>query len=246
MDKKKRHIGRWIAIALAALVAVCAIGFAVYVNDYYHAAPGNEAYTESSADAAVERGEGYLAFGDPDAQAGFILYPGAKVAFDAYAPLLDQLAAEGVFCAVVEVPFNIAFFAPDAAAKVIEAYPNVKSWYVGGHSLGGVVASGWAADHADTLKGVVLLASYPTADLSQSGLRVLSLYGSEDEVLNRRAYDEAAPKLPADFQEVVIEGGNHGQFGNYGEQAGDGRAAISPEEQWEEAARAIAAFIEST
>lgn len=243
MDKKKRHIGRWIAIALAALVAVCAIGFAVYVNDYYRAVPDNAAYTESTAAVPVEHGDGYLAFGDPDAQIGFVLYPGAKVAYDAYAPLLDRLAGEGVFCAVVEVPFNIAFFAPDAAARVIDAHPNVKSWYVGGHSLGGVVASGWAADHADEVEGVVLLASYPTSDLSQDGLRVLSLYGSNDEVLNRSAYDEARPRLPAGFEEVVIEGGNHGQFGNYGEQAGDGRAAIAPEEQWEEAARAIAAFL---
>lgn len=192
---------------------------------------------------SVEYGDGYLAFGDPSAEVGLVLYPGAKVAFDAYAPLLDELAARGVFCAVVEVPFNIAFFDANAAARVIGAYPGVGTWYVGGHSLGGVVASGWAADHAEEVGGVVFLASYPTADLSRNGLRALSVYGENDKVLNREAYRDAAPKLPADFKEVVIGGGNHAQFGNYGRQDGDGEAAITPEEQWVATADAVAEFL---
>lgn len=243
MEKKQRHIGRWIAIALAGAVALGVIGFAAYVGDYYHAVPGNEAYMESNAEAAVGHGDGYLTFGDPSAEVGLVLYPGAKVAFDAYAPLLDELASRGVFCAVVEVPFNIAFFDANAAAKVIEGHPGVGTWYVGGHSLGGVVASGWAADHAEEVGGVVFLASYPTEDLSQNGLRALSVYGENDEVLDREAYREAASKLPADLEEVVIEGGNHAQFGNYGHQDGDGEAAITPEEQWAATADAVAGFL---
>lgn len=240
---KKRHIVRWIAVALAAIVLVCAVGFAVYVNDYYRAAPGNEVYLASTADLEVRQSDGIAAFGDPDASVGVIVYPGAKVAYDAYAPLARDLAERGVFCAVVEAPFNIAFFDTNAASRVMEAYPDIETWYVAGHSLGGVVASGWAADHVDELGGVVLLASYSTADLSQSGLSVLSLYGSEDEVLDRDAYADALPNLPSDFEEGVIVGGNHAQFGNYGAQAGDGVAAISPKDQWEEAADAIASFV---
>jgi len=39
-------------------------------------------------------------------------------------------------------------------------------------------------------------------------------------------------KLPAaGYEEYCIDGGNHAQFGSYGEQAGDGAAAISWEEQ---------------
>lgn len=241
--RKRRHAGRWIALVLAAIVVLAVGGFAVYVNDYYHAASDNGAYLESTESVPVEQTDGLLAFGDSDSQVGLILYPGAKVAYDAYAPLMSGLAEQGVFCVVVEVPFNIAFFGSDAAAKAIEAYPNVGSWYVGGHSLGGVVASSWAADHAGEVEGVVLLASYPTADLSSSDLRAISLYGSEDEVLNRDAYDEGRAKLPSSVEEVVIEGGNHAQFGNYGEQAGDGEASISPEEQWAEASFAIADFM---
>ncbi len=38
--------------------------------------------------------------------------------------------------------------------------------------------------------------------------------------------------MPAQYQESVIEGGNHAGFGSYGAQSGDGTASISAEEQW--------------
>ena len=115
-------------------------------------------------------------------------------------------------------------------------------YYVGGHSLGGAMAGSFAAGHAEELDGLVLLASYATSDLSESGLAVLSAYGSEDGVLNRESYAKNYGHLPADTQELVIAGGNHAQFGDYGAQAGDGTAQISAEEQQALTAEAIAAL----
>ena len=42
---------------------------------------------------------------------------------------------------------------------------------------------------------------------------------------------------------VIIEGGNHAQFGNYGKQKGDPDATISAEEQQTIAVNAIVEFI---
>ncbi|MEI6101951.1 MAG: alpha/beta hydrolase, partial [Eubacteriales bacterium] len=42
---------------------------------------------------------------------------------------------------------------------------------------------------------------------------------------------------------VVLQGGNHAQFGNYGLQQGDGTATISRESQQNQTADAIAGFI---
>lgn len=42
---------------------------------------------------------------------------------------------------------------------------------------------------------------------------------------------------------VVIEGGNHAQFGNYGKQKGDSDAMISSEEQQDMAVEAIKEFL---
>ncbi|MBK6791806.1 MAG: hypothetical protein IPG80_04540 [Anaerolineales bacterium] len=60
-------------------------------------------------------------------------------------------------------PLNLAFFDINAAARIQAAYPEVKNWFVGGHSLGGVAASSYAASHAD-IPGVVFWASYPADD----------------------------------------------------------------------------------
>ena len=76
-----------------------------------------------------------------------------------------------------------------------------------------------------------MLGSYSTADLSETNLDVLSVYGSKDMVMNHEKYDENKVNLPSDFSEVVIEGGCHAYFGMYGAQEGDGEPTISNEEQ---------------
>ena len=144
---------------------------------------------------------------------------------------MKALASEGVLCVFVEMPFNLAVFDINAADGIQENYPQIESWYIGGHSLGGSMAASYLADHADEYDGLVLLGSYSTADLSNSELAVLSVYGSEDKVMNREKYEENKSNLPSDFTEVVIEGGCHAYFGMYGAQDGDGTPTITNEEQ---------------
>ena len=121
-------------------------------------------------------------------------------------------------------------------------YPEVEHWYIGGHSLGGAMAADFAAEKSG-IEGVVLLAAFPSKDLSDTDMRVLSVYGSEDGILNRKSYEKAKSKLPSDFTEQVIEGGNHAGFAFYGEQRGDGPASISAAEQTLQTADIIAGFI---
>ncbi|HRM20415.1 MAG TPA: alpha/beta hydrolase, partial [Trichococcus flocculiformis] len=80
---------------------------------------------------------------------------------------------------------------------------SVQDWYLAGHSLGGVMASSFAADQTDRVDGLILLASYPSNDLTDAPFSALSIYGSEDEVLSRESYDEAQEKLPDDYTEIV-------------------------------------------
>ena len=144
---------------------------------------------------------------------------------------MAELAREGVLCVLVEMPFNLAVFDINAADGIQEQYPEIEDWYIGGHSLGGSMAASYLADHTDEYEGLILLGSYSTADLSDTDLDVLSIFGSEDKVLNREKYDENKSNLPDDFCEVVIEGGCHAYFGMYGAQDGDGTPTISNHEQ---------------
>jgi len=224
-----------IAAVLLVLIGACA----VYVSDYYRA----EEAAVLSAGSAYELSKDVLVFGSEDAETGFIFYPGGKVEYTAYAPLMNACAERGILCVLVKMPFNLAVLDVNAADGLTEQFPDVESWYIGGHSLGGSMAAGFLAENLTEFEGLILLGSYSTYDLSGEGVSVLSVYGSEDTVLNREKYDEYRPNLPADFTEVVISGGCHAYFGVYGMQDGDGTPAISNEEQISLTAEAIAAFV---
>ena len=139
---------------------------------------------------------------------------------------------------LLKLPFRLAVFDVDKADRVIDL-GSYAYRYVGGHSLGGAMAAVYASEHGDKLDGVILLAAFPTRPLD-ADLPLLVIYGSEDGVLNREKVAEGRKYAQGRYAEVVIEGGNHAQFGNYGKQRGDGEASVSREEQQERTAEIIA------
>ncbi len=228
VKKKKWKV---VILLVGGIVLLCIAGFFIYVSIYYHADTTAWEALPSDNDVTVTEQDGALIFAPQEPRAGFIFYPGGKVEYQAYSPLLHTLAKEGFLCIAVKMPFNLAVFNPTAADGWQERYPAIQRWYIGGHSLGGSMAAVYASQHSQQLEGLILLAAYSAEDLSQSGLQVLSVYGSEDGVLNREKYQAHLSHLPADYQELVIQGGCHAWFGSYGRQEGDGEPTISPEEQ---------------
>lgn len=155
--------------------------------------------------------------------AGLIFQPGAKVDPRAYVPLLTRLADAGYLVAIIKQPLNIGFASIGAPGAVIEDHPEVQSWAVGRHSLGGVAASSYAADHPDQIGGLLLWASYPLGSLAdRDGLQVSSVSGTEDGLATPADIEESRVDLPASTDFVAVEGAVHAFFGDYGAQAGDG------------------------
>jgi hypothetical protein len=229
-DKRKRKIfiiTTSVILALAIIVGACAI----YLGDYYRA--DNEAIGVFMPQGTVwkEESDGTIVFKPEGATKGFIFYPGGKVEYSAYVPLMQACAENGILCVLVEMPFNLAALDVNAADGIQEKYPEIEEWYIGGHSLGGSMAASYLADNAEDYEGLILLGSYSTADLSATDLAVLSVFGSEDKVMNREKYEENKSNLPSDFTEFVIDGGCHAYFGMYGAQDGDGTPAVTNEEQ---------------
>lgn len=229
-DKRKRKIliiTTSVVLALAVIVGACA----VYLGDYYRA--DHEAIDAFLPQGAAWREEpdGTIVFEPEGATKGLIFYPGGKVEHTAYIPLMQACAENGILCVLVEMPFRLAVLDVNAADGIQKEYPEIEDWYVGGHSLGGSMAASYLADHAEEYEGLILLGSYSTADLSATDLAVLSVFGSEDTVMNREKYEENKSNLPKDFAEYVIDGGCHAYFGMYGAQEGDGTPSITNGEQ---------------
>ena len=232
--KKNKKLKIFIT-SLLCFAVICCTGFGIYVSDYYRA--NNTALTATFSDndvTVIEKNGDYMVFTPEKPKCGFVFYPGGKVEYTAYAPLMIALAREGFFCVLMKMPFNLAVFDMGAAEDIISEYTNIDEWYVGGHSLGGAMAASYASKNADKLEGLILLGSYSTNDLSDSGLTVFSIIGSEDNITfdDTEEVKKYGDNLPAvDMYYYTIEGGCHAYFGSYGEQEGDGKPTITPEEQ---------------
>lgn len=223
-----------ILIILSIILVLCIGGFTLYVNDYYHAQ--SDATTLLKQSQIKKMSSDLITLTPAEkSDVGIIFYPGAKVENTAYLPLLNQLEEKGYNCFLVSMPFNMAIFNKNAADEIINQYQNIKHWYICGHSMGGAMASSYVADNKEKVDGLILLGSYIYGDVSDED--TLTIYGSLNTSVEK--------KIDYKKNIVVIEGGNHAYFGNYGEQKGDAKASISRESQQTQTVNAIDSFIQN-
>lgn len=232
------------AIVFSAVLIVLFGAVWFYLNDFYKVdtesvnnfkTSGNYVKEVTDDNTIVVKAEG--------SDTGFIFYPGGKVEYTAYEPLLWACAEKGITCFMPQMPFNLAVFNVNAAEKIQSQHPEIKHWYIGGHSLGGAMSASYLDENAENFEGLILLAAYSTNDISDEDIKVLSVYGSEDKVLNYEKYIDSKENLPENFSEFVIDGGSHSYFGMYGVQKGDGKAQIEDDEQINKTAQLIYDFI---
>ena len=242
MINLKKKSNKAIAIITAAILSII-IACGVYLGDYYHANSNAISAFATVNNINKITNKNFVAFEPQNPTAGLIFYPGGKVEHTAYEPLMKSCADRGILCILIEMPFNLAVFDINAADGIKEQYPQIQNWYIGGHSLGGSMAATYLEKNAEDFDGLILLGSYSTADLSHSNLEVLSIFGSEDWVLDIEKYSENRANLPEKYTEETILGGCHAYFGTYGAQDGDGIPTISNEEQIRITADSIEEFV---
>ena len=237
-----------ILLGLLAVTVISAFGFTLWAKTPSQPTETALQALRSDAQVTVTQQNGFITF-EPVTQrttTGFIFYPGGRVDYRAYAPVLRKIAEQGYFVALIKVNLNLAFFDINAADKVIATYPQIERWGIGGHSLGGVAAAIYTKDNLDTIRAIAFWASYPADDsLKDTNILVTSIYGTNDGLSTGGKIEASKALLPAHTQYIAIDGGNHGQFGSYGEQAGDNAASISAEEQWDQIATATVRMLAS-
>lgn len=229
-----RKIKIGIIIIIVLVIAYAAFTFL----SYNHAQDTATKYLNGTSEVSVVKIDNGLFVDGHGNDTAFIFYPGAKVEYTSYLPMLCDLASEGIDCYVVQMPFNFAIFGENEADSIINS-TNYSHYILSGHSMGGYVASSYMA-HSGKGDGLVLLAAYPTEKISKPAL---SIYGSDDGVLNYKSYNESKP-LMDNLTEVIIDGGNHAQFGYYGNQSGDNPSKITPEKQQGQSVDEIVKFID--
>jgi pimeloyl-ACP methyl ester carboxylesterase len=227
---------RWYWIVLLVIL-VAAAGFLVWAAN--PASPEAAALAALESDALVQVSyydQGILFTPlENQKQTNLIFYPGGRVDYRAYAPTMYEIAAQGYPVYLVRMPLSLAVFSPNRAENIITQASQDTEWVIGGHSLGGAMAANFAYNHPDQISGLLLWASYPTESNSLLGadIKVTSISGSLDGLATVEDINNSVWFLPADTQFVVIDGGNHAQFGYYGPQKGDNMAEISREAQQE-------------
>lgn len=236
MQKGKLIKRLLIGVGILVVLAIAGGLTAVQMSTYRPAKLATKSL-KSTAEVTIEEKNNLKIFTPAQPLHGapaIIFYQGALVEEAGYSYLGAQLAKEGYPVYLVHHLLNLPILDMKAGDKVVEGY-ELTNFVVGGHSLGGVVASRFANRELTNpaLKGVFFLASYPDkkGDLRSFDGGILSLTATNDQVLNWSSYEESRKFLPKQtvFQSIV--GGNHGGFGAYGQQKGDGVAELSTKEQ---------------
>ena len=233
-------------LGVVGLIAILGIGFTVW--GLTPSQPMTEALDALRSDDQVSIQSGvWLAFAPSDGkmETGFIIYPGGHVDHRAYAPMAKEIAAGGNLVVIVPMPLNLAVLNSDAALKVIAAHPEISHWAIGGHSLGGAMAAHFIIQHPGLVDGLILWAAYSASneDLSDSGIKVLSVSASLDGLSTPEKITDSRLRLPVDTTWIKITGGNHAQFGWYGAQSGDNPPEISRRVQQDQIVSATLDFL---
>ena len=226
-------------IGIILFIFIFIAGFFVYAQFYYHAEKTATDYINGTEEVKVTKISNGLFLDGCGNDSAIIFYPGAKVEYTSYLPLFMDLSSKGIDCYLVEMPFNLAFFGIDSADSIIEN-SNYSHYYMAGHSLGGAMAGSYVNKTDKKIDALIYLSSHSSVGLN---VPILSIRGTNDGIINLKSYQEAKSLYKNNFTEILIKGGNHAQFGNYGNQSGDGPANITAKSQQDQSVDAIMKFI---
>ena len=120
---KIRKVLRITIIAMIVIIIVAALGMVAWSVTGTYPTRAVALSAMESTDGVTVAQDKWITFTPVDAtDTGLIFYPGGLVEPTAYAPVLHQIAEQGVLVVIVPMPLNLAIFHTDAANAVIDAY----------------------------------------------------------------------------------------------------------------------------
>ncbi|MES2436556.1 MAG: alpha/beta hydrolase [Patescibacteria group bacterium] len=225
---KKMKLWRKIVLTLITLLLIAVISFVIWAKQIYKADQTKlQEFLNTNKDLiTVTEHPKYweIAPNATTSTKGVIYYPGAKVDPQAYFYKLESIVTSTSSPSILFVtkpPLNLAIFSIGQAGKIIDTHPEIKTWTLGGHSMGGAMACEYAKNHAEKFETLLLVGTYCNSDVSSKNFKVVNIHGSLDGVLTPEKLSAYSSNLPTSQRDFPIEGMNHAQAGNYGNQKGD-------------------------
>lgn len=235
-----------IGAGVTLLILIALAGFILWAQTPSGPMPEALAALQSTAEVEVVTSE-WLIFkpANKAPENGLIIYPGGRVDPRSYAPSAAAIAQQGYLVVITPMPLNLAVFSPALALEVQQTFPEIKNWSIAGHSLGGAMAANLIRNNPQAFDGLILWASYPAENdnLNEVDIRTLSIHASLDGLTTPEKIEATRHLLPESTTWVVIDGGNHAQFGWYGDQNGDNPAQIDRDQQQDIIIQATLAFL---
>lgn len=237
---KKRKVFKYTISTIVILIIFSIVGMLIWTSNTYK--PSEEVFALVD-NSDYEKEDDFYVF-QPKNESngkGIVIYPGALVEPLSYSYIGNELSKEGYLVAIPDVNLNLSITENNKADEFILKNDQIKEWYVAGHSMGGVSAAFYAEEKQELVDGVIFLGSYPSksTDLSDNNQKILSIYAENDGLTTIEDIEDSKKNLPKDAIFVEIDGGNHANFGIYGEQKGDKEAEITTKEQQDKIIEAI-------
>ncbi|MGE8055841.1 alpha/beta hydrolase [Bacillus mycoides] len=227
---------KWIKIVMYSVLGILLVGSIIFFAwSQFTYKPNKEAL--SLVD--YKKDEDNMVFGQKEAKIGIVFFQGAKVEVESYGYLGEGLANNGHFVVMPKLPLNLAILGTNVVDSIIEKYPKIQKWYVAGHSMGGAMISRYDFRHEEKINGIILLASYPADDFSTGNIPMLSIYGEVDGLATVEKIENSKKLMSKNTAMHMIKGGNHANFGMYGEQKGDNASLITSKAQRDETVKVI-------
>lgn len=195
--------------------------------------------------SVTENGDIVFNCGSHQPDTGIILYQGGRCDPRAYAPVMRTLANIGYRVIIPKMPLRLAVLDANRAGKIMQRHPDIRKWVIGGHSMGGAMAAAYAYKNPGVVSGLFFMASYPSSmhAMPDSDLPIIMIYGTHDFITRKSEFEASYDRLPQTTNFVAIEGGDHYQFGSFGN--AEVTATISREEQQRQTTQALVRFLGS-
>jgi hypothetical protein len=247
---KKNRLAKKTILVIGILFLLSGIGFIGYFlySSIHSWQPNPDHYSkvQQDQDLIISQNNNYISVlpKDGGVSEGLIIYQGAFADAKSYIAPYSGLVKQGIGVFIIRSSFGFALFNVGGANAVINNNPEIKNWYVAGHSLGGVAACEYTKANSNKIKGLIMLASFCNGNAKDLKTDVLSISGTNDGLSTPEKIDNSRSKLPDSTKYVVVDGANHTEFGDLEKlQPGDKEATITQEEATEQIINAILNFV---